>query len=357
MVPSDRELGQDGIGSVSMNPYYDRNKTHHTPDGFRDPYVMTVTRTGFGKVLKWRWRARRDGLPPAPRDKTPVVEPDIERLRANAGETQRPSATWIGHSTMFVQSGGLNVITDPIFSERASPAPWIGPKRAVAPGIAPEYLPPVDVVLISHGHYDHLDRRSVRFLADRSKDTIFIAPLGYRRLLGKWGIANVVELDWWESCVVSGVEFMLVPAQHWTARSFRDRNRMLWGGFAVFAPGFNWYFSGDSGYGAHFRETAEHLAARRRDGLLFDLALLAIGAYEPRWFMQPHHMNPADAIMAHRDLGVRQSLAIHWGTFSLTDEALDEPPRALAEARQALGLADADFRALAIGESWWDGVR
>jgi N-acyl-phosphatidylethanolamine-hydrolysing phospholipase D len=152
---------------------------------------------------------------------------------------------------------------------------------------------------------------------------------------------------------VHGVEFQLVPVQHWSARGLADRNKTLWGGWAVFAPDLRWYFSGDSGYSRMFAQTREKLAAHMRDGTLFDLALLAIGAYEPRWFMGPQHMNPAEAVRAHKDLAARRSIGIHWGTFELTDEALDQPPRDLAAARVQQGLKDDDFFVLPVGGTWW----
>jgi len=332
-----------------MNPDYDPSKPHHTPEGFRDPYV-TAAHKSFRDVLAWKRQARRDGLPPPAKVPTPTVAPDLSRILGT--ET---SATFIGHSTVLIRAGGLTILTDPVFGERASPLPFVGPRRQTLPGIAFDDLPAIDVVLISHGHYDHLDRASVRRLAHRSPETLFIAPLGVGRLLKRWGIKTVIELDWWQSHHHSGIEFTLTPAQHWSARSFYDRNRMLWGAFALFAPGFSAYFGGDSGYGPHFAETRQRLADKERDGTLFDLALLPIGAYEPRWFMKEHHMNPEDAVLAHRDLGARESVAIHWGTFQLTDEALDEPPARLISARAAAGLPDHAFRALPVGSSWWQG--
>jgi N-acyl-phosphatidylethanolamine-hydrolysing phospholipase D len=233
---------------------------------------------------------------------------------------------------------------------------FAGPKRAQPPGIALGELPPIDVVLISHNHYDHLDRGSVVRLNERSGGrTLFLVPLGLKAFFEGEGIRNVVELDWWDSYRHEGVEFHLVPTQHWSARGLHDRNETLWGGWAVFAPDLRWYFSGDAGYSRHFAETRERLAAHARDGAVFDLALLAIGAYEPRWFMREQHMNPAEAVQAHRDLGARRSIGIHWGTFQLTDEALDQPPIDLAAARARLGVAESDFFVLPIGGTWWGG--
>lgn len=330
-----------------MNPYYDPTKPHHTPKGFRDP-AASPSHKSFRDVVAWKRQSSRDGLPPPPKAPTPVVAPDLARIAG--AET---SATFIGHSSFLIRVGGLTILTDPVFSERASPLAFLGPKRQAPPGIAFAELPQIDLVLISHGHYDHLDRASVRALARRRADTLFIVPLGVGALLNRWGIDRVVELDWWQEHRHSGLDIVLTPARHWSARSFNDRNRTLWGAFAVFAEGFACYFGGDSGYGEHFTETRDRLAGRRPVGSLFDLALLPIGAYEPRWFMAEHHMNPEDAVLAHRDLDARQSIAMHWGTFQLTDEALDEPPERLAMARAAAGLSDTDFLALPVGGSWW----
>ena len=321
------------------------SKPHHTADGFRNPDGSAAPKP-LSALLRWKWDAWRRGLPPAAREPTPVVAPELAALRANIAPG-RPSATWIGHASVLVQAGGLNVLTDPVFSQRASPVQFAGPRRAQPPGIALADLPPIDVVLVSHNHYDHLDRASIEALAARGEGrTTFLVPLGLKAWMEAEGVRNVVELDWWDTQVVRGVPFQLVPEQHWSARGLGDRNKTLWGGWAVRAPDLHWYFSGDTGYAGHFREAREH-------GGPFDLALLAIGAYEPRWFMRDQHMDPAEAVQAHRDLGARQSIGIHWGTFSLTDEPLDQPPRDLATARSAAGLADADFTVLAIGQTRW----
>lgn len=343
---------------------WDPAKPHHTPEGFRNVTGVQVAKP-FSWLVRWKWDAWRDGLPPDARQATPVTLPALEALKANTEPVRRagaqvarpprPSATWIGHATVLVQSAGLNILTDPVFSERASPVRFLGPKRAQPPGIAIADLPPIDVVLVSHNHYDHLDRLSAVQLNERSGGrTLFLVPLGLKDFLAQVGVTNVVELDWWEVHRVQGVDFHLVPVQHWSARGLNDRFRTLWGGWSVFAPDLRWYFSGDAGYSRHFAEARERLApAHAREGALFDLALLAIGAYEPRWFMREQHMNPADAVRAHQDLGARRSLGIHWGTFQLTDEALDQPPIDLAAARQAQGVAEQDFFVLPIGGTWW----
>lgn len=333
--------------------------SHHTETGFRNNYIAKVDKT-FGAFLRWRFQAWRENLPRPPQQATPVAAPELARLQANAAAYRAddpgrgvPSVTWIGHATALVQTKGLSVLTDPIFSERASPLAFTGPRRAQPPGIALDQLPTVDVVLISHNHYDHLDLASLARLDARSNGaTLFLVPLGNARLLRREGIRNVVELDWWETHNLRGVEFQLTPVQHWSARGFGDRNQALWGGWAVFAPDLHWFFAGDSGFSRDFADIGTRVASRVSERGL-DLALLPIGAYEPRWFMREQHVNPSEAVQAHRDLGARQSLGIHWGTFELTDEPLDQPPRDLATARTQAGLADDEFFLLAIGQTRW----
>jgi N-acyl-phosphatidylethanolamine-hydrolysing phospholipase D len=345
---------------------------HHDADGFHNNYAPTVDRL-FSDLLKWKWEAWRKGLPQDPAQPTPVQAPDQALVQANGlldARHMRPAVTWIGHASTLVQASGLNVLTDPIFSDHAFPVQFAGPKRAQSPGVALADLPGVDVVVISHNHYDHLDADSIQALEKRAPGkTLFLVPLGLKVWMESQGVRQVVELDWWQHVRVrrgadgrtqlaqaapagtpdDAVAFYLTPVQHWSARSFTDRRQTLWGGWAVFGPGFHWYFSGDTGYSRDFADTRERFAGRYPGG--FDLALLPIGAYEPRWFMQQQHMNPADAVQAHIDLGARRSVGIHWGTFSLTDEPLDQPPRDLAAARQARQLADDAFSVLKIGET------
>jgi N-acyl-phosphatidylethanolamine-hydrolysing phospholipase D len=259
---------------------------------------------------------------------------------------------------MLAQLGGLNLITDPVFSERVSPVGFAGPKRANAPGLALAELPHIDVVLISHNHYDHLDDAAVRALNRQAGGPpLFAVPLGLKDWLAARGIANAIELDWWDSHAVSGpagdVDVMLVPAQHWSSRSLGDAMATLWGGFAVLAPDAHLFFAGDTAYSRDFVEIRRRLADRQtaEAGGGFDIALLPIGAYEPRWFMAAQHVNVEEALRIHADVGAKRSLGVHWGTFELTDEALDEPPRVLAEQRRAQGLPDDAFVVTAIGET------
>ena len=339
-------------GCQGTNPYADQALRHRTPEGFRNNYTDTVPGTA-GDLWRWRWSACRNDLPPAPQHPTPMVQPDLAAIRANANPAaMQPAVTWIGHATALVQASGLNVLTDPMFSERASPVQWFGPERSQPPGVALADLPPIDVVLISHNHYDHLDVASVEALNARAKGaTLFLVPLGLKPWFAQLGITNVRELDWWQAETVRGVAFNLTPVQHWSARGITDRRQTLWGGWAVFGPGFHWYFSGDSGYSADFKDTRARFAAQEATGGGFDLALIAVGAYEPVWFMHGQHVNPAEAVQVHRDLGAKRSMGVHWGTFNLTDEALDVPPVALAAARDTQALPADVFFVLAIGET------
>ena len=266
-----------------------------------------------------------------------------------------PAVTWIGHATTLAQMGGLNWLMDPVFSDRASPVGFLGPRRAHPPGLSLAQLPRIDVVLVSHNHYDHLDEASVKALnAQAGGPPLFVVPLGLKAWFAEAGIQNVTELDWWDTLHLDAqrgpVEVVLTPAQHWSGRTLADRLATLWGGFALFGPDLHLIYTGDTGYSPDFREIRSRFAGRQGPSG-FDLALIPVGAYEPRWFMSSQHVNPAEAVQIHLDLGAKRSVGVHWGTFNLADESLDDPPRALAEARRAAGLSDEAFQVLAIGQT------
>ncbi len=335
---------------------------HHGPSGFRNT-PETIEDKGLLTLLKWRWQAWREDLPPPPRTPVPQQAPDLDFLHRNAraGEAMEPALTWIGHASTLVQLGGLNLLFDPNFSERASPLGWIGPKRAQPPALTPATLPRIDAVLISHNHYDHLDLPSLKALAAQAGGPPrWVVPLGVGRLLreeGLPGAAQALELDWWQEAALPGaagpVAVALTPARHWSRRGLNDRNRTLWGGFAVFAPELHLVYTGDTAYSDDFQAIRTRYATRQSPALGggFDLALIPIGAYEPRWFMRAQHNNPEEAVQMHEDLGAKQSVGVHWGSFELSFEPLDQPPRDLADARRARGLPEAAFRTLAVGET------
>lgn len=325
---------------------------HHTASGFRNNYVASVTRS-LGEVLRWQVARLRQGLPKPPTLPTPEQSADLAFLHRNAQPADMvPAVTWIGHATALVQSSGLNVLTDPIFSQRASPFSFAGPARHYAPGVALADLPRIDVVAISHNHYDHLDRPSIVALAKQPGGSpLFVMPLGLKIWFDALGIERVRELDWWQHTTYAGVEFHCTPAQHWSSRSLGDRNKSLWCAWSVFGRGLHWFFSGDTGYSRDFLDTREHFAERQRPdcGGGFDVALIAIGACEPRWFMRPQHVDIAEAIQIHLDLGAKKSIGVHWGTFSLSDESLDQPLHELAAALEAKGVPGEQFFVVPIG--------
>lgn len=328
---------------------------HHRDGGFQNNYTEFEPK-GLFALARWQFSAWRDGLPRPPATPTPLLVPDLGLIQGNgrAGAQMQPMVTWIGHATVLAQFAGINLLTDPMFSDRASPLSFVGPMRKHKPGVLVSELPHIHLVVISHNHYDHLDEASVRSLAAQPGGSpLFVVPLGLKAWLAERGIANAVELDWWQSHRLGDVEIVLTPVQHWSGRGLTDRLKTLWGGFALFSPQLHLFFAGDTGYSKDFADIRDRFADRQSpaQGGGFDIALIPIGAYEPRWFMQTQHVNPDESVRVHRDLGAKASLAIHWGTFALTDESLDEPPRLLAAARKAQGVADAAFFTLALGET------
>jgi N-acyl-phosphatidylethanolamine-hydrolysing phospholipase D len=301
---------------------------HHRPGGgFQNPWPGAVLH-GFKDFLRWRIGDQRpkNRPPDPPRDSLPTRAPVVVSPRAARGYR---SVTWVGHSTVLLQLGPLNVLTDPVWGERASPLSWIGPRRLMKPGLDFDALPPIDLVLLSHNHYDHLDAGSIRRLAHRFPAAAWLCPLRLGALLRSLGVRHLVERDWWQTAETPGFSAMCTPAQHFSARGLRDRNDTLWCGWTIASDGVRVYFAGDSGLHPEFAAIASTAGP-------FDLVMLPIGAYEPRWFMQPVHMNPEDAIEAYRQLTLSVArrppcLALHWGTFRLTDEAVDEPPSRFAQ--------------------------
>lgn len=334
-----------GAGATEGSDYYVGPVTNHwngrrffNPDG--DPP------RGFGQLLRWQFSRVADDWPenypsPLPQD---VPPPRVE------GRGMR--VAFAGHCSFLIQMAGLNILADPVWSDRASPFGFYGPRRHNAPGIVFDALPRIDVVLVSHAHYDHLDVATLARLWDRDRPHI-VAPLGNDTIIrGHRAEIAVTTLDWDGVLDLGqGVTASLEPVHHWSARGIGDRNHALWGGFVLKGPGGGIFFAGDTGFdrGRPFRRVAA-----RHPGL--DLALLPIGAYEPRWFMAPQHMNPDDAVQGLLLLGAREALGYHWGTFRLTDEPVDQPAIDLAAALAAHGVAPGRFRAARPGEVWTAGA-
>lgn len=315
---------------------------HHTGQGFRNPHLPDR-----GRFLDFlRWRA---GLGPKEEPDLPVTEgppyqpplrpPDLNAL--NHPEPDQIQVTWIGHSTFLVQTGGLNILSDPMFSERASPVTFAGPRRTAPPGVSLEQLPPIHAVVISHNHYDHLDARTIARLDTGVR---YFVPPGLGRWFQRQGLERVTELDWWQSANLGPLRVHAVPAQHFSVRTLFDANQTLWCGWVLEGPAGRVFFSGDTGYSPDFQEIGRRLGPMR-------LSLIHIGGYRPRWFMQPMHCDPREAVQIHRDVGSRQSIGMHWGTFKLTDEPLGEPPRLLQQVLKEAGIPAERFTVLDIGET------
>ena len=266
-----------------------------------------------------------------------------DRVDGDPSPSAAAIVTFIGHATFLIQTTAGNILTDPMYSQRAGPFNLMGPRRVRQPAIGFDELPPISIVLLSHNHYDHCDRPTLRMLASRF-DPLVVTPLGNGRLVRSTGIGRVEELDWWDHASTSPLPIALTPAHHFSARSPFDRNRALWGGFMLTVGQRRIFFAGDTAYAPFFPDI------RRRLGPI-DLALLPIGAYEPRWFMQPVHMNPEEAVQAHLELDASESIGMHFGTFQLTTEGIDEPVRGLENACRAKNVPRSRFRTLAFGES------
>jgi L-ascorbate metabolism protein UlaG (beta-lactamase superfamily) len=316
---------------------------HHSEKGFRNTYPGREGERGALDFFKWQWERLWKDIPGPEEYDFPLAENNPWFLRNN---TDAYTVTWIGHATVLVQMDGKNLLTDPHFTERASPVSWAGPERVVPPGIPLAELPRIHMVVISHDHYDSLDERSIRMLRERpgGEETTFFVPLGLRTWFEALGVQRVVEMDWWEERRHEGVTVTAVPVQHWSKRAISSRNDTLWAGWIIRSERFRFFFVGDSGYSPVFEEIGKTYGP-------FDIAAIPIGAYEPRWFMKKHHMNPEESLQVHLDIRSKKSVAIHWGTFILTDERLDEPPERLRQAMRERGLPKDEFLILRHGET------
>ena len=263
----------------------------------------------LSEVLKWSWSREEP--------KKEFIKTN-ENINLNSLKDREHYALWIGHSTFLINNGDLTILTDPIFSERASPLNFAGPKRLIKPVIKIKDLPEVDVITISHNHYDHLDINSLRKIQKKFPNVKILVPKGDLKLLKNYNLNNGFEFLWWEEITLNNTKFIFTPAQHWSARGLRDRNKSLWGSWFIKNEDKNIFHAGDTGYSEDFIEIRNRLGA-------VDFAMIPIGAYDPQWFMSYSHVNPEEALNIAKDLDAKKSIGMHWGTFILTDEPVLEP--------------------------------
>ena len=336
--------------------------SHHINGKFRNPYMpadfqpstIAFLKARFFDDMKW------PDEPENYREKWQAA--DLEKI--HNPDFNKAQATLIGHSTVLLQYQGINILTDPIFSERPSFSQSIGPKRYTPPALEIDQLPNIDIIVISHNHYDHLDVNSVKALTSSSfiKNTngaqpLWLVPLGLKKWFAQFDVTNIKEMDWWQKLNIGSLTIQAQPSQHWSRRGLFDTNESLWASWAfiwndasgsdtAIKPNFIAWFGGDTAYNPYqFKEIGKALGE-------IDLAMIPIGAYEPRWFMKTQHVNPLDAVEIFKDINAKSAFGIHWNTFVLTAEAVDEPPKALERALQKNAIHAELFQAMSIGETW-----
>ena len=318
------------------NEYFDKSKEHHTPHGFTNPFLPDGPQDkSFYDLIKMMREKRPDK--PKKIEVEEISSSEIEDL-IKKGEN---FYLWIGHSTAFLHINGKNILTDPIFSDRCSPSQFFGPKRYTEPSISINSLPKIDLIVISHNHYDHLDYNTVKLIGD---STFWFVPLGLKRWFNDNGVKNVIEMDWFESYDYGGIKVDCLPSQHWSKRTAFKSFDTLWASWSIEVEDFKFWFGGDTGYNdVQFKSIG-------RDYGPFDFAAIPIGAYEPRWFMKDFHINPDEAVQIHLDVLSKRSVGIHYGTFILTTEPIDDPIKKLDIARQKYGLDINDFSDSKLGK-------
>jgi L-ascorbate metabolism protein UlaG (beta-lactamase superfamily) len=325
------------VDKLLAAPKYDAGSSDHF-DGKKFINPDDADTHHYGDVLKWWLGGNNKGVweKQSSEDITPFSPPEVEN--------QSCRITFVNHATFLIQVDGMNILTDPVWSYRASPYQWIGPKRMSPPGIAFEDLPPIDAVLLSHNHYDHLDIHTVDRLHERFNPH-FIVPLGVEKFLHHHGITQTTHLDWWDKTAINNqLGLTAVPARHFSGRGLFDRNKTLWCGFVLHTSQGNVYFAGDTGYGDFLKTIGNRFGPMHA-------SMIPIGAYKPRWFMEVIHMSPDEAVRAHLDVQSQKSIAMHFGTFPMADDGMYEPIRDLRIAQKKHKVSEAKFRIFQQGES------
>jgi L-ascorbate metabolism protein UlaG (beta-lactamase superfamily) len=320
-----------GCSLVSSKVNYSKSD-HFDGNTFYNPWGNNASK-GLWDVLKWKISSSASKWPD-----NEIINSYRPNL-VSEGKSASVHVTFIGQATTYIQDAKMSILTDPQFSNRASPISFLGPKRIRKPALQIAEIPTLDFVLISHNHYDHLDLPTIVAL-DKKFHPTFIVPLGNKILLEEAGLNKVIELDWWESFE----NIQLVPASHWSARGIYDRNKTLWGGFVINIDNKKVFFAGDTAYGPHFKMIHDKLGA-------MDISIIPIGAYAPRWFMKSQHIDPEEAVKAHMDLASKQSFAIHFETFQLTDEAFSEPRNLLLQEIEKAKINSNTFFIPEVGQT------
>ena len=320
------------------NPWYDPALSHHTPDGFCNP---TAVAHQPGDVKRWRQERKAAGLPrPPATGYDAFIQAWWQKAEISPGDD---GLWWLGHASVLLRMQGKYLLTDPVFSRRASPLRFIGPQRRTPPALSLDDIPALDAILISHNHYDHLDRWTIRALLRRFPEVKLFVPLGLGDTLRRFGARFVTELDWWQQASLDDLHLTAVPAQHWSMRTPWDRNRSLWCGWVIESRELRFWFPGDTGYSTELLQIPQRLGK-------IDALALPVGAYAPRWFMSINHMDPQSAVSLWQQLGSPLAFPIHWGVFELADESLDEPVQELQRALSEAEQENDNFRILKIGQ-------
>lgn len=322
---------------VWKNQWYDPAKAHHTPEGFRNPEADLRQQ---GDLKRWRKERKAQGLPFPPAGGYPDFITQWWQPADLSGSED--AIWWLGHACLMLRIDQRYTLIDPALSRRASPLRFYGPARKTPPPLDIKQLPSLDTVLISHNHYDHLDRPTIKRILRRFPAVEFVVPLGLESWFSRLGARNITPLDWWQATQQGSMTIHAVPARHWSMRTLKDRNRSLWCGWTIRAGNLSFWFTGDSGYSENLLEIPRRLGP-------FNVAALPVGAYAPKWFMSGQHMDPDQAVSLHRELGCPLSIPIHWGVFELADESLDAPPADLAQSMLYAGLDATRFQPWRIG--------